>query len=180
MQTFCTKATSQSWAVFSSLIQLKSAPFWSLAMMEGNPTLCSIHWATVRSFLSWRAEAISCKPIGRPRLDKAVGTETAGRPTMKQNMRRQRSQWNLREVLTELKSCKHTSPCPHCSYSLFYLGKEARFYTWVCEIFIHTFHLLTLSVGLVYRFVLFFLYLPCSQAEWRHLLVYCEFDYLPV
>lgn len=23
---------------------------------------------------------MSCKPMGRPRLDKAVGTETAGRP----------------------------------------------------------------------------------------------------
>lgn len=26
---------------------------------------------------------MSCKPMGRPRLDKAVGTETAGRPGVK-------------------------------------------------------------------------------------------------
>lgn len=48
--------------------------------MEGNSTLCSTHCATASNFLSWRAWPISCKPMGSPRLDKAVGTVTAGRP----------------------------------------------------------------------------------------------------
>lgn len=55
-------------------------PGSSKSLIEGKPTLCSIHWATLSSFQSWRAGAMSCRPMGRPRLDKAVGTETAGRP----------------------------------------------------------------------------------------------------
>ena len=48
--------------------------------IEGNPTLCSIQWAKLSNIPSWKAGPMSCKPMGRPLLDKAVGTETAGRP----------------------------------------------------------------------------------------------------
>lgn len=54
--------------------------------MEGNPTLCSIHCATLSSFLSWRTGPRSCKPMGSPRLDRAMGTETAGRPVEKRKI----------------------------------------------------------------------------------------------
>lgn len=62
---------------------LLSCELWK-SLMDGKPTLCSTHWATHRSFLSSRAGPMSCKPMGRPRCDKAVGTVTAGRPVFKQ------------------------------------------------------------------------------------------------
>lgn len=60
-------------------------PSWesSQSVMAGKPTLCSIHCATLSSFLSSRAGPMSCKPMGRPRLDNATGMETAGRPVVK-------------------------------------------------------------------------------------------------
>lgn len=53
----------------------------------GKLTFCSIQWATVNNFQSCSVWPISCRPMGRPRCERAVGTVTAGKPAAEEEWR---------------------------------------------------------------------------------------------
>lgn len=85
----------------------------------GKLTCCSIQWATVNNFQSCSVWPISCRPMGRPRCERVVGTVTAGKPVADKVWR----------------SCTVNTPNTHLQ-DLFWLRKDQKKMNelWFCSL----------------------------------------------